>query len=62
MINKAYTVKISNNKNNNENNGLINILDSEKFDSLLEKFISGMFWVILVVGVPYFIYFLSQFF
>lgn len=42
-------------------NRVVEFLDSEKFDDLLEQVTTWMFRLILIIGVPYFLFILKDF-
>jgi hypothetical protein len=60
MLAKVYKINVGNSKSVKDTNRFVSMLDSQKFDILLEKVVQSMFSVIVIVGLPYLLYILTK--
>ncbi len=60
MLAKVYKIEAISSKTEAKTNRFVSILDSEKFDILFEKALQAMFSVIVIVGIPYFLYIVAK--
>lgn len=54
-------MKVEETKGNGTVSPFLELLDSEEWDQWMEKIAGTMFKVIMIAGVPYFLYVMSQF-
>lgn len=60
MLAKVYKMQSISSKTEVKTNRFVSLLDSEKFDILLEKVVQAMFSVIVIVGIPYLLYIVAK--
>lgn len=60
MVTKGYKIQAIASKSEVKTNRFVSMLDSEKFDILLEKVLQSMFSVIIIVGIPYLLYIIAK--